>query len=483
MKNIISKVEKKLYPLILFNLVVVAIQFIYIALRYTYLNAQIPLWLTMPWGEMQLADKSYIYLIPWISLLLVMAGLAFIYNAIAKYQRYGGTIILTIVTITNLLLAYSVVRIIHVSSDLFTPLINPGVNQIFLPAIVAFTVVYLSAPRFIEYLKDKGIVTDPKKHQHPGMVLVKPAVRGGGTIFTIGVLVTSIFFVKFSPMIIGILITTILAAILGYLDDIQNTSPTGKLAWLENPLYRFLMQIVTVLPLIISGVLVNSVNNPFNGAIHLDAWKFSMAGLEIAPIAIVFTLVWVIWIMNLLSWSNGVDGQYSGVIGIAGVMVAIITLRLLHFDPAQKDMMELAAIVAGAAFGLLPYGWYPAKVMWGFGAIAAGGILAALSVASQAKIATSIIVLAVPFLDGGITVARRLINKQSPFKGDRGHLHHLLLARGWGVRRVAVFYWISTALFGIAGIYAADRDPILTALTGAGIVAFVIYSLNVGSKK
>jgi UDP-GlcNAc:undecaprenyl-phosphate GlcNAc-1-phosphate transferase len=159
-------------------------------------------------------------------------------------------------------------------------------------------------------------------------------------------------------------------------------------------------------------------------------------------------------------------------------MVAIMTLRLLHFDPAQKDMMELAAIVAGASLGLLPYSWHPSQIMWGFGAISAGIILAALSVVSQAKIATSIIVLTVPFLDGAITITRRMLSGKSPLKGDKGHLHHLLLERGWSVKKVAVFYWVTTALFGIAGIYASDRDPILTALTGIGVVAFVIITLN-----
>lgn len=164
-------------------------------------------------------------------------------------------------------------------------------------------------------------------------------------------------------------------------------------------------------------------------------------------------------------------------------MVAIITLRLLHFDPASKDMMELAAIVAGASIGLLPFGWHPSKLMWGFGAISAGIILAAISVVSQAKIATSIIVLTVPFLDGAITITRRLLAKQSPFKGDRGHLHHLLLTRGWSVKKIAVSYWITTALFGTAAVFAADKNPILTAMTGAGIVAFGIISLNISPRK
>lgn len=469
-------------PLVL-NLAAIIAETFYLGLKFKYLNTQIPFWMTAPWGTDQLASRGYIFIIPLVSLLILAGGVFFIRYSLTKHQRYGERIMLGIITISNILLGYSALRILNNASTVYKPIFDPRFNQILIPASLAFLVTYLIAPRFIEKFKRGGLVTDPQKHQHPGMLLDKPSARGGGVIFAIGVLVTSIFFVKLTPMMTGIFISVILATILGYLDDIQNTKPVAKLAWLESPKYRLLLQALVVLPLVISGVVVDSINNPFDGPFHLDMWKLDLLGTHIPLIAIVFTLIWVVWIMNLLSWSNGVDGQYSGIVGITGLMVAIMTLRLLHFDPSQRDFMELAAIVSGAALGLLPFSWHPSKIMWGFAATAAGIVLAAISVVSQAKIATSIIVLTVPFLDGAITVARRLLNRRSPLKGDRGHLHHLLLKRGWSVERVAMFYWVTTAVFGIAGIFAADKNPILTVLTGFGVIAFVIISLNISPKK
>lgn len=483
MKNPFRSVSKNLYNLPTFNLILIIVEFLYLSARYKYLNGVIPLWMTMPWGTSQLAPKSYIFLLPALSLVILIGGLFFANNAKKRYQRYGESALIGIVTLANLLLCFSALRIVRVASSMFIPLVDPRIKQVITPALFAFTVVYFIAPRIIEKIKEHGIITDPQKHAHPGMVLTKPSARGGGVIFAVGVLITTILFIKPTPMILGILLSMALAAILGFLDDIQNTKPQARFAWLKKPTNRLSLQVFITLPLIVTGVIVNTVNNPFNGQIHFDSWKLHIGNIELAPIAIIFTILWILWIINLLSWSNGVDGQYSGVIGIAGLMVSIVTLRLLHFDPSQKDMMELAAIVAGASLGLLPYGWFPSKIMWGFGAISAGIVLAAISVVSQAKIVTSIIVLTVPFLDGVITVTRRILLKQSPLEGDRGHLHHLLLEKGWGVRRVAVFYWITTALFGLVGIYAADKDPILSALTGAGIVAFIIISLNISSEK
>jgi len=416
---------------------------------------------------------------------VTVSGFLFAKYLSDKVARYGEGILLSFVTLCNALLTYSVFRLVQIASVPFKPIINPVYFQILVPLSFGFVISYLVAPKIISLMVERGVVTDPQAHAHPGMILKKPSARGGSLIFTLGVILASLLFVKIKPVTIGIFASMILATVLGILDDIQNTKPLSKLSWLENPPLRLLLQIIVVLPIILAGVQVNHINNPINiqNPLQLNFWQFDVGSVTIAPIAIIFTIVWIVWIMNLLSWSNGVDGQYSGVIGIAGLMIALITHRLLPFDYSQKDMMEIAAIASGASLGLLPFNWFPSKIMWGFGAISAGVVLAGLSVVSQAKIATSFIVLLVPFLDGAMTVTRRLMNKQSPFKGDRGHLHHLLLERGWSRQRVAMFYWIATALTGIAGYYAADRSPILTAMTLAGLVAFFIIALNIRSAK
>lgn len=481
MKELVRNIANKFSPIIWLNIIIILFEFLYILARFKYLNETIPFWYTKPWGPEQLTQKINIFLIPLLSSAILISGMFFIHNAKTSLQRYGDKIILFLVTLVNVMLAISVYRIVKIASSLFPSLLNPQFVQIALPTFISFLIVYLISPKIINIMKKRDIVTDPTKHTHPGMALRKPSARGGGLVFSIGFVVTSILFVKLTPMIVGLFVAVGLAAALGLLDDMQNTINSAKIKWIGNPMSRILLQVVITLPLIVSGVQVLSINNPLNGIISLNTIQYSFFGINYAPIAIIFTIIWMLWIMNLLSWSNGVDGQFAGVIGIAGLMIAFITLRLLPFDPSQKDMVQLAAIAAGSSLGILPYSWHPSKIMWGFGAISAGVVLASLSVVSQAKIATSFIILIVPFLDGALTIIRRVINKQSPFKGDRGHLHHLLLERGWSVKQVAVFYWIATALFGIAGVFAADKSPILTAMTGAGIVAFFIVALNVKS--
>jgi UDP-GlcNAc:undecaprenyl-phosphate GlcNAc-1-phosphate transferase len=87
----------------------------------------------------------------------------------------------------------------------------------------------------------------------------------------------------------------------------------------------------------------------------------------------------------------------------------------------------------------------------------------------------------IPFLDAFVTVVRRIIQRKNPLKGDKGHLHHLLLERGWSRPKIAIFYWITTFVFGIVGVLSADKMSFQTALLFMGAVAFAIVTLNLRS--
>jgi UDP-GlcNAc:undecaprenyl-phosphate GlcNAc-1-phosphate transferase len=89
---------------------------------------------------------------------------------------------------------------------------------------------------------------------------------------------------------------------------------------------------------------------------------------------------------------------------------------------------------------------------YGAGSIA-GFLLAILSMLSGAKVATVLMVLALPTADAIFTIIRRIRAGKSPFYGDRGHLHHKLLDEyGWGRRRIAFFYWLITAIMGLLAL-------------------------------
>jgi UDP-GlcNAc:undecaprenyl-phosphate GlcNAc-1-phosphate transferase len=164
------------------------------------------------------------------------------------------------------------------------------------------------------------------------------------------------------------------------------------------------------------------------------------------------------------------------------LIIGLLALRLVETEPTQLNTAKLAFLATGLSFGFLRYTWHPSKIMWGFGAISIGFLLASLSIISRAKVATAIIVIIIPFLDGLITIIRRIIKRKNPLRGDRGHLHHLLLERGWSSKKVSLFYWVTTAVFGAIGILSADKNSALVMLILGGVVAIGIILLNISSE-
>ena len=163
--------------------------------------------------------------------------------------------------------------------------------------------------------------------------------------------------------------------------------------------------------------------------------------------------MFIIWNINIVNWAKGVDGQLPGFVSIALIFIGLLSERFAD-DPTSFHTGQLSFIVAGAFIGLLIWNWYPQKIMPGYGAGSlAGFFLSVLAILSGAKVATTLMVLALPTADGIFTISRRILAGKSPFWGDRGHLHHKLMdVFGWGRRRIAVFYWLWSLSMGLLSL-------------------------------
>ena len=469
-ENIREQLQNRAISLVVVSFLIIFLEYIYIALRFSYLNEGIPFWFTKIWGDMQLAPKSNIYVIPLISVLISLFGLFLIlFN---RYHiRYLPQTVWFFVISANLFLFYSVVRIIFSSSSPFPPLIPPQYMRLLPVFFAAYLFVNFILPYFIEFAHKQRLITNPDIHGHPAMVLKTPSARGGGFVYGIAVVILSILFVGVNEQFSGFYLSIFMLSILGLLDDYQNTHPDSEFKFIENPLVRLILMVISILPLLLSGVFIQTIQNPITqGLLNLQNIPF---------LSVIFTVVWLIWFMNLLSWSNGVDGQYSGIVGFTSIIVAILALRFEEITPLYRQVALIAAISAGASFGFTKHTWHPSKIMWGFGATVAGLVIAILSIFAQTKIVTSVLIIIIPFMDAFITVIRRLFQGKNPLKGDRGHLHHHLLDRGWSVHKVSLFYWLTTLVFGLVALLSPEKYFFQVLLIIFGLVAFFIILLNV----
>ena len=286
--------------------------------------------------------------------------------------------------------------------------------------------------------------------------VVMPSERGlaeratpalGGLAILAGVLVASFFWL---PQTISLRLTAgtapgaggtvhtwtfiagaCLITLVGAIDDVRPLKPQWKLVG----------QVAAALIAVEGGVVVTDVTIPFIGSLQLP----NTGG--------VLTVIWLVGLMNVVNFSDGVDGLAAGLCTIDGIAFAIVAI-----DLGVSGAGVHAALTAGAALGFLFHNFYPASVFMGdSGANLLGYLLGVVAVIGSVKtgavvtLVVPLVVLAVPFLDTGFVVAKRLKYRRKPWSADANHFHHRMARMGYSQRRtVAYLYGWTLMLAGVA---------------------------------
>ncbi|MFH1967009.1 MAG: MraY family glycosyltransferase [Patescibacteria group bacterium] len=346
--------------------------------------------------------------------------------------------------------------------------------------IFSFLLAAGLAPLVIKFYRSRGWVDDPKHHPHAKVVHTQAVPRGGGVVVFGAILIASLIFLDIDKYLIAILAGAGLLMFTGIWDDVKNIHPFIRLG----------VGILAGLVVVGSGIGIAYVSNPFGaGVIHLNqpqlAFWFNNQLHTIWIWADIFALLFLVWNINIVNWSKGVDGQMPGFVSIAALMIGFLSYRFID-DPTQFNTAHLSFITAGAFAGLLVWNWYPQKIMPGYGAGSiAGFLLGVLAILSGAKVAATLMVLAVPTADAIFTISRRIIAGKSPFWGDRGHLHHKLLdVLGWSKPQIAVLYWSSSFLLGFLSLYLNTWLKLITiSVVGATVFGFLIWAKLVSQNR
>ncbi len=244
----------------------------------------------------------------------------------------------------------------------------------------------------------------------------------------------------------GIMLGVILLTVVGLVDDIRGLSPWPKLA------AHFAAGII----LAWSMVLVPHVTNPFGSVWNLGWLTYP------------FVVLWVVLMINVINFLDGLDGLATGVSLIAALVLYFLAIQP---DVNQVSMSVLALVLAGGLLGFLPFNFYPAKLFLGdTGAMVIGFLLAVFAIISGGKLATAFLVLGVPILDVVWVVARRLLSRQPIYKADRFHLHHRLLQAGLKQRQAVLVFYTVSAGFGIIALQTQSYGKFIAALVLIGIM-------------
>jgi UDP-GlcNAc:undecaprenyl-phosphate GlcNAc-1-phosphate transferase len=271
-----------------------------------------------------------------------------------------------------------------------------------------------------------------------------PTPKLGGLAMLAGVLVAGVLFMPWAPQTRAILAGALLIAAVGVLDDVFDLPPGVKLVG----------QIAAAMIPVFTGVQVADFTLPFIGGVDLTHVLVNHVPiLGRVTVGHVLTVVGFVAVMNVINFIDGVDGLAAGVCVISAATLSIIAISL-----ERPGAAVLAALTGGAALGFLRHGFPPASSFMGdTGSNLLGYLLAAVAVLGSLKtnavvaLFFPLCVLAVPILDSGFVIAKRIKYGQPIYAADRSHFHHRMANIGFSQRRtLAYLYGWALVLAGLA---------------------------------
>jgi UDP-GlcNAc:undecaprenyl-phosphate GlcNAc-1-phosphate transferase len=314
---------------------------------------------------------------------------------------------------------------------------------LFITFLISLLLVMTTIPVVIRLVISKNLfdVPDGERKIHDS---IKPTM--GGIAIFFATIITSTFFIAaleldYSWIFVAGLIIMFFT---GFKDDLVHIPATKKL----------LVQVFTSLVVIqIAQIEINNFLGLF-GIFEIADW-----------IALPFTLLTFIFIINAYNLIDGVDGLAAGVGSIASAFFGI-----WFYSNGEMGFAVLAFSLFGALLGFLYYNFSPAKIFMGdTGSLVIGLILSILAVTSIHKVGQygthsldvhhanvinyAIAVLIIPIYDTVRVFTFRILKRMSPFQPGKDHIHHAMLRVGFTHKSLSLsIFAINFILIGLTAI-------------------------------
>lgn len=302
------------------------------------------------------------------------------------------------------------------------------------PVLLSFVISAAAGPVIIPILRklkvgqtvrDDGPQTHLKKNGTPTM---------GGIIFLLGVVVTSLFYVKDFPKIIPVLFMTVGFGVVGFLDDFikvvlrrsEGLTPAQKMAGQLVVTAVFAYYMVQISDVGLTMLI------PFSGGKYLD----------IGWLAVPLLFFAVIGTVNGTNFTDGLDGLAASVTVMVAVFFTVVAVG------TNSGIAPVTCAVTGGLLGFLLFNVYPASVFMGdTGSLALGGFVA--SAAYMMRLPLFLLIVGLIYLVEVLSV----IIQVTYFKTTHGKrffkmapIHHHFEKCGWSETRVVTVFSIITAL-------------------------------------
>jgi Fuc2NAc and GlcNAc transferase len=324
---------------------------------------------------------------------------------------------------------------------------SPPAFSPFAVALVACALTLVLTPVLRAAARRFGLVDRPNfRSSHEAVV-----PRGGGIAIAVAALVASTlagagFGDRATPVLLG----SLALAVVGLCDD-RFSLPAGL---------RMSAQVVVALGIVLAlGGLERLPLPP-----PID-WPLGSLGKPLAAI-------WIVAVVNFFNFLDGIDGLAT--------LQAVVTASGIALAAWDPSLAIVAAAVAGAAAGFLPFNWSRASVFLGdVGSYFLGLVLAALPLGAVAEWRSDAVLFVALSLwlflaDATWTLARRSLRGERVHEAHCEHLYQQL-ARRYGHAPVTLSIGIGSTVLTAAALLAFGSGTVAWTWAVLGL-AFAIFS-------
>ena len=302
-------------------------------------------------------------------------------------------------------------------------------------------------------------------HPNPRSLHENPTPRGGGLAILAAVIVCGLIAVaslSYSASLSWISVGALLIAGISFADD-----------WLGLHLgYRIVVHFAA------AGLLVWAGFHSINVVLPGSTWimpEFLGVGL---------TLVFVVWMVNLYNFMDGMDGFAGGM-----ATIGFGSFALLGWLEGQPFFAVLNLIVAAAAGGFLLSNFPPAQIFMGdIGSSVLGFLAAALMLWADRDgifpLWVGVLVFSPFVVDATVTLIKRILRRERFWEAHKTHYYQRLVQLGWGHRRTVLWEYVLMFLCALSALLVRELSPaaqwalIATWLAGYLAIILTVHQLE-----
>ncbi|REF25602.1 Fuc2NAc and GlcNAc transferase [Xenorhabdus cabanillasii] len=238
-----------------------------------------------------------------------------------------------------------------------------------------------------------------------------PTPRGGG----VAIVITLLAFVGIGyfsqlisrDMMLALAIPGLITAVIGFIDDHKHIDAKLRLV------FHFLAAG--------SGLY-------FIGG--FPAVVFAGYSINIPIVGIVFGLLFLVWMLNLYNFMDGING-IAGSEAVSFGALSLLVIGLSNPALLGQDLSLCLLILAGASIGFLVWNFPVVRIFMGdagsgFLGIVIGLLVLIVSHEDSRLFFAELILLGVFVVDATVTLLRRVAHGQKPFEAHASHCYQIL---------------------------------------------------------